>query len=120
MRDEYTSPKEGELYTSVKVEGYTFDIKYGYYEESDRKHCEPVAVYPDLIKNPHYTKQGRPIVTAIQSPCKNYKSRTEEENCCSDCIHYLNEREEISVCTCEERRKKENPPNPKTTRRQKL
>lgn len=95
---------------TVTVHGYIFHIRYGYYEESDREYGEPVAVYPDLKSEPVYSAEGYPLVTAIQQPCEYYTvhSGREKEDCCSDCIHYPNSRDEIGICKCEDRRIKEN------------
>lgn len=103
---ENRTPREGELFLVVSVEGYTFELRYGYYEESDRVMGEPVPIYPDLKNNPIYTKDGRPIVTAVQVPCENYEvpEGYEREDCCSNCIYYPNMRDEISICQCERRR----------------
>ena len=67
--------KEGDLYKVIKAFGKTFEIYYGYYEESDRysKYSEPIEIYTDFIKNPLYTNEGVPFVTAIQNTCEHYK-----------------------------------------------
>ncbi len=98
-------PREGELYKVIDVDNKTFEIHYGYYEESERDKVEPLPVFPDLKKNPVYTADGKPIVTAIQEPCEYYAPKSEErsEEWCGDCISYLNRDKEISICGHTER-----------------
>ncbi len=107
MPNTYKIPKEGDLYMKISLHGYTFELRYGYYEEADRQNGEPVAIYPDLRNNPIYTKDGYPIVTAVQIPCEHYKVATGcvLEDCCSDCIYYNDSKKEIEVCLCENKRK---------------
>lgn len=97
--------REGDLYKVIEVDGNTFKILYGYYEESERDKVEPLPVFPDLKKNPVYTADGKPIVTAIQEPCEYYApiNRERSEEWCGDCISYLNTENEISICGCTER-----------------
>ena len=103
-------PREGELFSVVVVENHRFEIRYGYYEESDRKSSDPVPIYPDLKNHTIYTKEGHPLVTAIQSPCENYKAKEgyEDEDYCSNCIFYPDITKEISVCLCQEQRLSDN------------
>lgn len=103
-------PKEGDLYMTLALHGYTFDLRYGYYEEQDRNCGEPVVIYPDLKSNTLYNSEGHPLVTAIQEPCEYYTVLDEEEkeNCCSDCVFYPNGRDEISICICPSKRKRIN------------
>lgn len=100
--DRIKGPKEGDLYATVSVGGHTFDIRYGYYEESDRTLCEPVVVYPDLKNKPVFSPEGYRLVTAVQGPCEHYAVTDghEPEECCSDCMYYPNAKEEIGVCRC--------------------
>ncbi len=99
-------PREGELFRIVLVDEHRFEIRYGYYEESDRAMGEPVPIYPDLIKEPLYTKEGFPLITAVQSPCEYYEilEGYEDEDTCSSCKYYPNIWDEISICQCEKRR----------------
>lgn len=96
-------PKEGDLYKRITVFGSTFEIYYGYYEESDRysKYPEPVEVFPDFIKNPIFTKDGKPFVTAIQKPCKNFKKIRDITDTCVDCKYFKQGEELIGLCECE-------------------
>ena len=99
------SSREGDLYRMIKIEKFTFEILYGYYEDSERDKVEPLPVFPDLAKNPIYTADSRPIVTAVQQPCEYYISVNgkSSEEWCGDCIYYLNADNEISICGCTER-----------------
>jgi len=101
-------PKEGELFQVVLVDEYRFELRYGFYEESDRAMGEPVPIYPNLIEEPLYTKEGRPLVTAIQSSCEQYEilEGYEDEGTCSSCKYYPNVWKEISICQCEKKRRK--------------
>ena len=106
MTNAYKLPKEGDLYMVINSYGHTFELRYGFYEESDREYGEPVAIYPDLKKNPIYTKDGYPLVTAVQIPCEHYKVSQGHapEECCSDCIYYKDSKKEIDICLCEKKR----------------
>ena len=48
--------KEGDLYKVITAYGRSFEIKYGYYEEIDRKNpnVEPMEIYPNFIEKPVY------------------------------------------------------------------
>ena len=52
--------KEGDLYKIIDLYGTKFEIRYGYYDEKDRhsKYSELIPIFPDLYKNPKYTKEG--------------------------------------------------------------
>ena len=61
--EEHTpTPKEGDLYKEVTVADKTFKLLYGYYENFERESPfnEPMPIYPDFIKEPHYTAEGIP------------------------------------------------------------
>ena len=105
MPDGCNVHKEGELYTTVSCYGYSFELRYGYYEETDRATGEPVIIYPDLQNNRFFDDRGNPLVTAIQSSCEFYEAtdKTQPEECCSDCIFYSDSKNEIDVCLCPER-----------------
>ncbi len=100
-------PKDGDIYKTVKIDEHSFELRYGYYEEFERHNGEPVVLYPDLVKNLCYTKDGYRIVTAIQDPCGFYtvsEHKTRDE-CCNDCDYYKISGNEIGICTCPENRK---------------
>ncbi len=107
MSNDYKLPKEGDLYMVINSHGHTFELKYGYYEETDREYGEPVVIYPDLKNSLIYTKDGYPLVTAVQVPCEHYEIEQGHlpEECCSDCIYYIDSKNEIDVCLCEKKRK---------------
>lgn len=99
--------KEGDLYKVIKTFGKTFELYYGYYEEQDRygKYNEPVEIYPDFIKNPLYTDDGIPFVTAIQEVCEYYKKINDTTDRCIDCYYYQKGEELFGLCKCKERYK---------------
>ncbi len=94
-------PKEGDIYKIVNIDGHTFELRYGYYEEYERKNSEPVVIYPDLTRR-IYTKDGYLIVTAIQDPCSYYEisEHKARDECCVDCIHYSSPDNDIGICKC--------------------
>ncbi len=97
-------PKEGELYKIYEVGGYTFEIRYGYYAESERGRVEPLPIFPDFRKTPVYTEDGYPLAALIHSACRYYKSENlKPENYCGDCIHYSEPKLEIAICKCKKR-----------------
>ena len=105
MRDP-TLPKEGDLYKIFTLEGHTFEIRYGYYEENERGRVEPLPVYPDFLKDPHYTARGEPITSLIQMACPHYRSGQDRpEYWCGDCAHYSGGKAEIGICRCPERKR---------------
>ena len=99
--------KEGELYKVFSVGGHTFEVRYGYYDESERGRVDPLPVFPDFVKNPTFSYDGRPVVAIVQSPCGYYVSRDEanKEEWCGDCRHYSDAGAEIALCSCELNRK---------------
>lgn len=101
-------PKEGDLYKVVNVFGKTFELYYGYYEESDRysKFSEPIEIYPDFLKFPLYTDDGEPFVTAMQSTCEHYVKLKDANDKCYDCLHFKQGEELFGVCVCKHRKNK--------------
>lgn len=95
-------PKEGDLYKEVTVGGNTFKIFYGYYEEFERESPfnDPMPIYPDFIKEPHYTAEGIPLVTAMQNICKFYNGKNDEDSCCADCVFFQKSEELFGLCNC--------------------
>ena len=100
--------KEGDLYKVINVFGRTFELYYGYYEEKDRhsKYNEPIEIYPDLVKNPVYTDDGIPFVTAIQQTCKHFKKIKDTTDRCIDCKFFQRGEELFGLCKCKARYKK--------------
>lgn len=100
------TPKEGDLHSVVRVDRHAFALRYGYCDERDRATGEPYILYPDLLSEPLYTREGYRIVTALQSICPHYappKDR-EWENCCYTCGFYPDHSSEIGICRCEHMR----------------
>ncbi len=100
-------PKEGELYKVITLLGKTFEIYYGYYEDSDRysKYAEPIEVYPNFIKEPIYTDEGIPFATAIQKPCQYFRKVKDINDCCGDCAYFKQGEELLGTCICDKRKK---------------
>ena len=94
-------PKEGDVYTVVTIENYTFELRYGYNEDYERN-GEPFVLYPDLESNLLYTKSGFRIVSAIQSTCENYKAFNEKskEDACYTCDFYSDRNADVGICQC--------------------
>lgn len=99
-------PKEGDLYKEVTVHGKTFRLVYGYYEEFERdgRYNEPMPIYPDFIKEPTFTEEGIPIVTAMQDICGQYDGEAEGDSC-SQCRHFHKCEELFGVCRCLQKQK---------------
>lgn len=101
-------PKEGDLYKVITLFGRRFELYYGYYEEIDRysTYNEPTEIYPNFIKNPVYTDDGIPFVTAFQETCKHYKKVKDTTDRCIDCKFYQKGEELFGLCKCKARCKK--------------
>lgn len=97
--------REGDLYKEVTVGGKTFCLLYGYYEPFEREcgHNEPIPLYPDFIRNPLYTEEGVPFVTAMQDICSHYIGK-ENGDSCAECGFYLRDKELFGFCGCGENR----------------
>ncbi len=95
-------PREGDLYKIITIDGHTFELRFGYYADFERKHGDPVVIYPDLNEERHYTNDGMLIVTAVQDPCKHYEvpEHKARDECCVDCIHYSQPGDDIGICKC--------------------
>ena len=94
-------PKEGDLYKVVNTYGRTFELRYGYYGECDRKY-DPDVIYPDFIKEPVYTDDGTPFVTMVQDACscfKGEKKRTADSTC-DECKYFKHGDDWFGICTC--------------------
>ncbi len=96
------TPKEGDLYKEVTIAGKTFRLLYGYYENFERESLfnEPMPIYPDFIREPHYTAEGTPLATAMQNVCKFYNGRNDEDSSCSDCVFFEKCEELFGLCNC--------------------
>ena len=106
--EERVAPKEGDLFKVIVAHGKTFELRYGYYSDSDRDnpHIEPMEMYPNFIENPQYTAEGVPFVTALQKNCEHFKGEPNEDNTCYQCSYYEKCEELLGVCRCKARRKK--------------
>lgn len=95
-------PREGDLFKLIILEGVTFEIRYGYYEERDRyiRFSEPMPLYPDFLRFPQYTREGIPFVTAIQDICKHFAGDKDPNSVCGDCAAYCHGDELIGTCGC--------------------
>lgn len=96
--------REGDLYKEVMVGAKTFRLLYGYYEPFERE-CggnEPIPIYPDFIREPQYTDEGVPFVTAMQDVCSCYKGKSSGDSC-ADCEFFLRGRELFGFCSCREK-----------------
>lgn len=100
--EQLPTPKEGDLYKEVTISGKTFRLLYGYYENFERESPlnEPMPIYPDFTKNPHYTAEGIPIVTAMQNVCEFYYGKNDEDSSCSECSFFQKSEELFGLCNC--------------------
>ncbi len=98
------TPREGDLFKEVTVLDKTFRLLYGYYESFERESAfnEPMPIYPDFIKQPQYTAQGIPIVTAMQNVCKFYDGKNDEDSSCFDCGFFQRCEDLFGLCNCPE------------------
>ena len=97
--------RDGDLYKVITVFGKTFELYYGYYDESERygKYHEPIPIYPSFIQDPLYTGDGYPFVTAMQDICPHFQG-SEGEDSCFACRHFVAGEELIGVCKCANKR----------------
>ncbi len=95
-------PREGDLYKEITIGEKTFKILYGYYEEFERegRFNDPMPIYPDFIKEPYYTAEGIPIITAMQNICAFYDGKNDEDSCCADCIFFQKSEDLFGFCNC--------------------
>ncbi len=102
-----TNIREGDLYKIVEIEGCTFEIRYGYYDpELERGNIDPMPVFPNFLKEPIYTAEGHPFVTADQEICRHFKPKPKVsgEGWCNDCDHLEKYEEFIGICKCKKRK----------------
>ena len=104
--NEEVVPREGDLFKVIRRHGKSFEIRYGFYEERDRhgSFAEPMAIYPDFVKEPCYTEEGIPFATAIQVPCKHFEGTLDENSVCEECRFYQPCEELLGLCLCSKRR----------------
>lgn len=96
------SIKEGDLYKCITAFGKTFEVRYGYYSETERHSPfhEVIPIYPNFSETPLHTDEGRPFVTQMQDICEHYAGAPEGDDCYS-CPHYLHGDELLGICLCE-------------------
>ena len=103
--------KEGDLYKIITTYGKTFELRYGYYEECDRHSplCEPIVIYPDLLREPVYTDDGTPFVTMMQDACNSYRGDTKRtpDTTCAECKYFRRGEEWFGICACPKNKKSE-------------
>ena len=99
------APKEGELFKVIPLGGRTFEIKYGYYEDYERKYGEPIPIYPDFVKEPCFADDGKPFVTQMQDACEHAKSDI-RDSFCVECKHFSHGDELIGFCNHRKRKYK--------------
>ena len=95
--------RDGDVYKTITVQGVTFELKYGYYEEYEKSHSEPVPIYPDFRREPRHTEDGHPFVTAMQDTCEGFRG----EDCslgCYACRHFKEGEDLIGICLSADRR----------------
>ena len=101
--------KEGELYKAVTTFGKTFELRYGYYEECDRRSplCNPIVIYPDFLEGPVYTDNGEPFVTMMQDACKSYRGEAKRtpDTTCAECKYFQRGEDWFGICDCPKNKK---------------
>ena len=97
-------PREGDLYRQVELFGKTFDLRYGYYEDKDRR-GPPDVIYPNFIREPIHTEDGMPFVTMMQDACQHYSGDIDSggDSICGDCEYFKHGEEWLGVCTCSQK-----------------
>ena len=98
--------RDGDVYRTIKIENTSFEIRYGYYEDFEREHGEPVPIYPDFISRPIYTDDGTPFATAMQDACDHFEGGDSEFGCYG-CKYFEECEDFIGLCHLEANRRKE-------------
>lgn len=103
-------PVEGQLYKVIHIDEHRFELRYGYNEDFERASGHPVVLFPDLGENPVHTRDGYPVVSAVQEPCRYYTVPEDRlpEQWCADCVYYPGIHQEVGICRCEMRRQRNN------------
>lgn len=98
--------KEGDLYKQITVFGKTFELRYGYYTESERHsvYNEVIPIYPNFLKEPLHTAEGHPFVTQMQDICEHYQGTPGGDDCYG-CSHYRHGDELLGICVCEKNKR---------------
>ena len=100
--------REGDLYKRVHSFGECFELYYGYYEDFERGHTDPIPIYPDFLREPRYTAQGYPFATQMQDMCEQgvFRRQGLQDQCCGNCIHFAQGEDLLGICICREKRGK--------------
>lgn len=103
--DRLAVPREGDLYKEVNHGGRSFRLIYGYYEEFERESPfnDPMPIYPDFTKEPVYTDEGIPLVTAMQDICEGYYGPPGGDSCVQ-CEFFQKGDELFGLCGCPKNR----------------
>ncbi len=98
--------KEGDLYRILEIGGASFEIRYGYYEETDRvgKYNDPIPIYPNFLAKPQYNNEGHPFVTEMQDACTYYDG-SKTQDFCRACSYFRGDDDLIGICTCPKMKK---------------
>ena len=98
---ESPEPREGDLYRRIELFGKIFELRYGYYEEKDRRGV-PDVIYPNFIKEPTYTDDGRRFVTMMQDACGHFAGsiNAAADSTCGECQYFRHGEAWLGVCTC--------------------
>ena len=100
-----TKIREGDIYGVFKVGESNFEIRYGYYEESDRlgKYNDPIPIYPNFLERPQYDNEGYPFVTEMQDICEHFDGKLLVDICCG-CSYFEKGQDLIGICRCPKRK----------------
>ena len=98
--------KEGDLYKIITTYGKSFELRYGYYGDCDRKY-EPNVIYPDFLREPVYTDNGEPFVTMVQDACRSYRGEMKrtQDTTCYECKYFQRGEDWIGICACPKNKK---------------
>lgn len=99
--------KEKQLYKVYRAGGREFFV----YLEYDKRHGETYPVYPDFMRCPEYTAEGRPFATSAQEACPYAKPKAPENSIpddCGGCGWFHRDHmpyDPIGICMCDARRR---------------
>lgn len=90
-----------EIYKTFKFDNVEIKVKFRFCEKSKKY----IGEYPDLEEAPLFTKNGTPIVMALQDKCLNYTAEEESVDCGScDYFKPNSKGDLIGACTNNERK----------------
>ena len=95
--------REGDVFRNIVVDGKSFEIRYGYYENYERDAGDPIPIYPDFYDSPTFGRSGLRIVSAIQQACEAFTPKCngcEKEGDCGFCKYYAENQagDMIGIC----------------------